>query len=299
MKPLRSPFFYVGDKYKLMPQLGKLFPKDINIYYEPFCGGGSSFINTNAKSYRVNDIDSYVIRLHKYFQLWSKNPQRFLDMLFSIIEKYNLSCSYKGITAPEELRKRYVKTYFAKYNKDSYIHMRNDFNRNKDNMDLLYLLLIYGFNHMIRFNSHGDFNLPVGNVDFNQNVVKAIMDYMVFLQNNNIDFSNTDYMSFIYSQNMQKNDFVYFDPPYLISLSEYNKLWSIEDEVKLYELIDNLDNNGVKFGITNLVHHKGHTNEILTKWAVKYNVYSIESNYISYNDNSIKTDSKEVYITNV
>lgn len=35
---IRSPFFYVGDKYKLMPQLKCLFPDDINNYIEPFVG---------------------------------------------------------------------------------------------------------------------------------------------------------------------------------------------------------------------------------------------------------------------
>lgn len=35
---IRSPFFYVGDKYKLMPQLKNLFPDDINNYIEPFVG---------------------------------------------------------------------------------------------------------------------------------------------------------------------------------------------------------------------------------------------------------------------
>lgn len=39
----RSPFFYVGDKYKLMPQLSKYFPDAINNLIEPFCGGGSVF----------------------------------------------------------------------------------------------------------------------------------------------------------------------------------------------------------------------------------------------------------------
>ena len=64
-KVIRSPFFYVGDKYKLMPQLRMLFPENISIYVEPFAGGGSSFLNTNANKYIVNDIDYYVIELHK------------------------------------------------------------------------------------------------------------------------------------------------------------------------------------------------------------------------------------------
>ncbi|AWK62499.1 hypothetical protein C6B36_09245, partial [Helicobacter cinaedi] len=43
---IRSPFFYVGDKYKLMPQIRRLFPSKIQTYVEPFVGGGSSFLNT-------------------------------------------------------------------------------------------------------------------------------------------------------------------------------------------------------------------------------------------------------------
>ena len=31
---IRSPFFYVGDKYKLMPQLKQLMPDDIDNYIE-------------------------------------------------------------------------------------------------------------------------------------------------------------------------------------------------------------------------------------------------------------------------
>lgn len=45
---LRSPLFYVGDKYKLMPQLNKLFPTQIENFYDVFCGGGSVSINAKA-----------------------------------------------------------------------------------------------------------------------------------------------------------------------------------------------------------------------------------------------------------
>lgn len=61
----------------------------------------------------------------------------------------------------------------------------------------LYLLLIYGFNHMIRFNSKGLFNLPVGNVDFNENVYNALKNYIDFIQQNTIIFHNGDYIDFL------------------------------------------------------------------------------------------------------
>ena len=63
------------------------------------------------------------------------------------------------------LRKKYVKTYYAHYNKEAYLKLRADFNNNHDLL-ILYLLLIYGFNHMIRFNSAGQFNLPGRQCEF-------------------------------------------------------------------------------------------------------------------------------------
>lgn len=294
----RSPFFYVGDKYKLMPQLKELFPKDIDGYYEPFCGGGSSFLNTSARRFIVNDIDGYVIKLHKFFQDNAEKSEKLISELYTLIEHYGLSCSYLGNQVPDELKKQFVKTYYARYNKEAYVRMRADYNENQDDMRLLYLLLIYGFNHMIRFNSKGAFNLPVGNVDFNNNVSKALEGYFYFILKQDISFFNFDYKEFLKKQKFSNNDFVYCDPPYLISQSEYNKLWDEDKERELYDTLDWLNKKGVRFGLTNLVNHKGQENAILVEWMKKYKSYSISSNYISYNDNTIKQDTKEVYVTN-
>ena len=69
----RSPFFYVGDKYKLMPQLSKLMPDDINTFYDAFVGGGSAYLNIEANRYCVNDIDENVIALHKEFSQFAND----------------------------------------------------------------------------------------------------------------------------------------------------------------------------------------------------------------------------------
>ena len=297
-KPVRSPLFYVGDKYKLMPQLKKLFPEYIENYFEPFCGGGSSFINTTANNFYLNDIDSNIIRIHKFLGEYANDRDRFFIQIFNYINSYELSCSYMGITVPDELKKQFKKTYYSHYNKESYLNLRNDFNNDQSNDFLLYLLLIYGFNHMIRFNSNGEFNLPVGNVDFNNNVFNSLNSYFDFRKSNNCNFYNEDYLQFLSTKEIGENDFVYFDPPYLISSSEYNKLWNDEKEIELYNCLDKLDEMGVKWGITNLLNHKGKCNEILLSWMKKYDCYDIESNYISFNDNTIKQDSKEVYVTN-
>lgn len=295
---VRSPFFYVGDKYKLMNQLLKIFPKNINTYYEPFCGGGSSFLNVVANKYILNDIDSYMIKMHNMLNLYSNNEDLFFTILNNIEDKYNLSASHKQDIIPDELKKAYPKTYFAKFNKDGFAKMRNDFNHNKNDNELLYGLLIYGFNRMLRFNSKGEFNLPVGNVDLNQNVITSLKNYFKFARNNELDFSNLDFRSFLKSCSYKTNDFIYLDPPYLISNSEYNKIWSEKDEKDLLDILDYLNSKGVRFAISNPIINKNGQNNLFIKWAKKYKIYDVQSNYINYHDNKDKIFNKEVLVTN-
>lgn len=296
-KIIRSPFFYVGDKYRLMPQLRQLFPRNVSTYVEPFAGGGSSFINTPAERYIVNDINFYVVELHKALSSYAGRSEELFQRLYDLIDRYGLSCSFKKSCVPSELKRKYVKTYYAHYNKEAYLQLRADFNKGHDLL-ILYLLLIYGFNHMIRFNRAGKFNLPVGNVDFNKNVYDAICHYLNFMERNDVSFYNLDFASFVDRIQLDEDSYVYFDQPYLISDSEYNKHWSRAEEQRLCDYLDELDRRGVRFGVTNLVAHKGAVNDIFLKWSEKYLTHEINSNYISFNDNTIKKDSREVFVTN-
>lgn len=296
---IRSPLFYVGDKYKLVPQLKELFPNNISDYVEPFYGGGSSQLQINASKYYLNDINKNIVKLHELLLSYANEQESFFKIVFSLIEEYNLSCSYIKDVIPTELKKSFPKTYYSKYNKEAYSRLRHDYN-NTGQKDVfkLYLLLIYGFNHMIRFNSSGQFNLPVGNVDFNKNVYDALVNYFNLQQKRDIELYSMDFEKFILNLSFRENSFVYLDPPYLISMSEYNKLWNEETELRLYDLLDSLTAEGVKFGITNLVYHKGKTNDIFLQWSKKYPSLRIDSNYISFNDNTIKKDSVELYVCN-
>ena len=294
---LRSPFFYVGDKFKLVPQLEENFPKNIDRFIEPFCGGGSVFLNTNANQYLLNDIDSYMMKLHEFLISCSKNTDAFWSELKLDIDKYNLSATFLGKDVPKEYRQKFVKTYFAKYNKESYMRLRDDFNNDKDDMMLLYLLLIYGFNRMLRFNAKGDFNLPVGNVDFNKNVVDALNAYFKYVSERDIALFNMDFQAFVEKVKPTPNDMVYLDPPYLITFSEYNKLWNEESEIRLIDYLDELNSRGVRFAVSNVLWHRRRYNGTFNYWAQKYNIIRIQSNYISYHDNTEK-DSYEVLVKN-
>lgn len=297
-KAFRSPLFYVGDKYKLYPEISKYFPKTINRFIEPFTGGGSVFLNVNANEYLLNDIDSNVIEIHNFLESQAKNPDLFFKNVFEIIQEYKLSHSYIKDIVPQELRDKWKKTYYAKFNKEGFNKLKKDYNTGKANSTLhLYVLLIYGFNRMLRFNSKGEYNLPVGNVDFNKNTFTALNNYFDLIQKKNTTFYNLDFLDFFKSINFQEDDFIYLDPPYLITFSEYNKLWNKETEERLLNFLEYLDEQNVNFAISNVTHYKGKINEQFLQWSENHYSLDIKSNYISYHDNSNK-EFKEVLITN-
>jgi DNA adenine methylase len=294
----RSPLFYVGDKYKLVQEIKPYFPEKINRFIEPFVGGGSMYLNINAKQYLLNDIDSNVIDIHRFLCSYIGKEQAFFELIFSIIHKYKFSCSYERDIVPEELKQRYKKTYYAHFNKENFNLLKAHYNNSKKrSVAELYVLLIYGFNRMIRFNSQNNYNLPVGNVDFNANVYNALSDYFRLNEKKETSWYNQDYKDFINSIEFKKGDFVYLDPPYLITFSEYNKLWNEQTEQDLLQILDNLNKKSINFAVSNVTHYKGSENEQFIDWAKKYNCYQIKSNYISYHDNTIK-NFKEVLVTN-
>jgi len=290
--------FYVGDKYKLVREIKTHFPTTINRFIEPFVGGGSVYLNVNANEYLLNDIDSYVIDIHKFLSSYIDKKNDFFDLIFSIIEKYNLSFSYKKDIVPLELKEQYKKTYFAHFNKQNFNQLKADYNNSKErNIAELYVLLIYGFNRILRFNSKNEYNLPVGNVDFNTNVFNALSDYFNLNKTKKTSWYNQNFKQFLNSIEYQEDDFIYLDPPYLITFSEYNKLWNEKTETELLQLLDNLNEKGVKFAISNVTHYKEKENSQFIEWSEKYNSYQIKSNYISYHDNTIKKFN-EVLVTN-
>ena len=294
----RSPLFYVGDKYKIYPKISKYFPKTVNRFIEPFTGGGSVFLNIKAKQYLLNDIDTNVIAIHRFLIEQARNPKTFFAEVFEVIKKYNLSHSYIKDIVPQELKDKWIKTYYAKFNKKGFNQLKSDYNSSKEKCTLyLYLLLIYGFNRMLRFNSKGEYNLPVGNVDFNQNTVAALQDYFRLIQQKNITLHNLDFATFLETIEFEADDFVYLDPPYLITFSEYNKLWTEETEKRLLEFLEILENRNINFAISNVTHYKGKVNTQFLNWSRKHNSFDIKSNYISYHDNTNK-EFKEVLVTN-
>lgn len=297
-KTWRSPLFYVGDKYRLVPQILPTFPVKIKNFYEPFAGGGSVFLNADAESYFLNDINRNLMDIHNLLFSHAEIPEKLFTQVKTIIRKYKLSQSYEKDIVSADLKMQFPKTYYAKFNNGGYAKLKSRFNsEEKKDPLLLYLLLIYGFNRMLRFNSRGEFNLPVGNVDFNANVEKSLRAYFDRVRGRQVNFSAMDFRKFIASIHPTQKDFFYFDPPYLITASEYNKIWNKENEHDLLSAADEIDRRGIKFALSNVTCYNGAENSALISWSQKYRVRDIQSNYINYHDNG-KKRMREVLVTN-
>jgi DNA adenine methylase len=295
---LRSPFFYVGDKYKLLPQITPLFPKEFKRIIEPFVGGGSVFLNADTQEVLANDLDSNVIGIHKLLISQAGKMDEFVLNFTKLARSYDLTCSFEGDVVSSEVRKEFPKTYFAHLNRPGFNTLKEKYNSSKARDELeLYVLMIYGFNRMLRFNKDGKFNIPVGNVDFNPNVVRALQGYSTRTIGRDVIFSNLEFEAFLNSITFRDGDFLYVDPPYLITSSEYNKSWDESCERRLYDILDRLNSEGVKFALSNVEIYGDKSNRLLEQWMHKYQVHVVTSNYINYFDNSKKT-LKEVLVCN-
>lgn len=196
---------------------------------------------------------------------------------------------------------------FGNYNKDKYIKLRNDYNKDRvksiDRTLKFLTLVIYGFNHQIRFNSSGEFNMPVGKRDFNNSIRKNLLSFCESLSRKNVEFIREDFKKFKI-ENLSSEDFCYFDPPYYLGDASYNEnnSWTIKDEKELLNYIKELDSKNIRFALSNVTQHRGMKNQMLIDWAIenKYNINHLNYNYdnSNYHSKSKLNKTEEVLITN-
>ena len=276
-KYIKSPLNYTGGKYKLLNQILPLFPEDINTFVDLFTGGCNVAINVNANRIIANDLCSEVISVYEGIQ--NGTTEENIRMIEETINEYNLS----------------------KENKEGYLELRSYYNEGNKDWYIFYTLIAYAFNNQIRFNKKGEFNIPFGKdrSDFNPALKQKFRDFSDAIHNKNIKFTNYDFRKLSVDK-LKENDFVYLDPPYLITDATYNMGWNEEAEKDLLSLCDRLNEKGIKFAISNVLEHNGNKNEILIEWSKKYNINYLNYNYSNCNyhkkDNGHK--SIEVLITN-
>lgn len=101
---------------------------------------------------------------------------------------------------------------------------------------------------------------------------------------------------------MTSEDYVYCDPPYLITEAVYNADYTEDHERKLLSLLDDLNTRGIRFGLSNVLSSGGVENTILKEWldSHDYTIEHLNKNYTNcnYHKKDREVGSDEVYICN-
>lgn len=282
---ISSPMNYIGGKYKLLPQLFPLFPSNVDTFVDLFCGGANVGINASANTIIFNDNLTFLIDLYRAFL---DTP---LDSAVSYIEgqikKYGLSLT----------------------NQEGYLQLRDEYNTRRNPLDL-FVLVAFSFNHQIRFNSNHQFNCPFGKDRscYNSRMKGNLIKFISALQAKNVCFSSLNFDDYDFS-GLKAGDFVYADPPYLITTGTYNDGkrgftgWNDSTETSLLAILSSLDRRSIKFGLSNVIYHKRKTNTILQSWieANGFHVNYLNKDYSNCNYHTLdrnKDASVEVLVTN-
>lgn len=295
------PFNYTGGKFKLLEQLQPLFVEK-GVFFDLFAGGGNVGINSSSSKVIFNDSNEKIIDLINFIK--ETETGVLLKQIDSIIDRYGLSnTSLYGYSYYDCDSSRGLSVY----NKEQYLKLREDFNAKilmgEIDYSMLYVLLVFSFNNQIRFNRKGLFNLPVGKRDFNSKMRSKLVLFSDELKNKDIQFMKNDFRD-ISLDDFSKETFIYCDPPYLITNATYNEngKWTEREEKDLLEFLDQANEKGFNFALSNVLESKNKKNNILYNWIESRDYYCnilnksySNSNYHRKNKNS-KTE--EVLITN-
>ena len=199
MQYCKSPLNYIGGKYKLLPQIIPLFPKNIDTFVDLFGGGFNVGANINANKIIYNDNIPLLVDLMKTFYI--TDSETLTEAINNNIKHYGLS----------------------KSNKEAFLAFRESFNENENKNPLdFYTLILYSFNYQIRFNNKMQYNNTFGGnrSEFNDNIKKNLKKFVDEIHTKKIEFYNVDFTNL--NVTLDSNDFVYCDPPYLITTGSYN-----------------------------------------------------------------------------
>lgn len=138
--------------------------------------------------------------------------------------------------------------------------------------------------------------MPYGKRDYNTSLQNKLKIFIEELHKKNVTFSNKDFR--VYEDIMEQGDFLYCDPPYFNSVATYNEQggWSEKDEKDLLELLDKVNEQGIRFALSNNLKYN---NPLLDEWKNRYNVHYLNGNYNNCNyQKKDKSKDIEVLITN-
>lgn len=231
MKPIIK---WAGGKRQIMNELVKHFPENFNDYYEPFVGGGSVFMH-----------------LYNIGKIGNDNNVYLSDTLFPLVSMYIVIRDKLDDLIQELRNNKYTNE------KETFETMKRLFNEMKEESSEVELVAIFiylnktGFNGLYRENSRGNYNVPFGK---QKNPTLLNIDLATqlsqFLRKDNIHIDCKSYEQI--EEQAKSGDFVYLDPPYFSTFTQYTKLnFGEENQIELRDLFVRLSNKGCKVAVSN------------------------------------------------
>ena len=201
-----------GSKRSQAENIIHYFPKEIDTYHEPFCGGASVLRRLMSSDIKVN---KYVCSdLNKdLISLWNKIKSSPGEVCFY----YRKLWDELNIDDNKERKKQYFYSIRDKYNKDH------------NPLDFMFIMRTTT-NGMPRYNRNGEFNNSfqvTRNGIIPDKLEKIVYEWNVVLNEKNVVFKSCSYEEI----KVKENDFVYLDPPYMNTKGmyygaiNYEKFW--------------------------------------------------------------------------
>lgn len=234
-----KPFVkWVGGKTRLLPKIKRLLPNQINVFYEPFVGGGSVFLNLlqrmengtlHINAFRVSDANEILINA---YQCVKHDVSKVLQHLKRLKKEYqsadmksldkNHSHSMKDDWTMKDVifhGKSYVFYYYrAKYN--VLIKKRRKGKKKRRDPFLAALFIFLNktcFRGLYTENRLGQFNVSFGHY-MNPSIftVENLIGISGLLRKYKVLFKAKQFSVRLYhSWTLQRTDFVFLDPPYV------------------------------------------------------------------------------------
>lgn len=266
------PFLkWAGGKRQLLSQIDLYIPKSFNKYIEPFVGGGALFFYLLPKNAILNDINQDLINTYR-------------------VIKENVS---ELITSLKKHK-----------NEEEYFYKIRSVDRNLDEFKtwsdvekasrIIYLNRCC-YNGLYRVNSKGYFNAPFGKYKnpkiCNEENLKLVHKVLKDVKLMNISFE----LCLNYAK---KDDFIYFDPPYVpisesANFTSYTKSsFKKEDQIKLFNVFKELDQKGCKLLLSNSY------NEFILKLYKNYQINIVYAKRAINSNPDKRGEIKELLIIN-
>lgn len=252
-----------GSKRSQAENILTYFPREIDTYYEPFCGGASVLRRLLSSDIKVNryvcsDLNSGLI------DLWNEiinHPER----VSSYYKKL-----WNELNADDDKQRK--KEYFAM--------VRERYNKEHNPLDFMFIMRTTT-NGMPRYNRDGEFNNSfhvTRDGIIPDTLEKIIYEWNKLLKDNRVEFISCSYDEIKPNQ----NDFVYLDPPYANTKGMY---YGTIDYTKLWDWLRSLP---CKYALS----FDGISGEEDNTWNVPTDVYSKHEYLLSGNSSFKRTIGK-------